>query len=340
MFRIDTPNKAVDLFGAGKHGFRDGDMALGVNPTELSAAQQNALQEEILGVIEAAGVVPNKANNAQLVEALQLIIDSRGNVVGKNKLLNTNFEVPVNQLGKATRVTTAGAYNFDQWYYGSDSKFYQPADYVNLSASQQYTLSWVGTATAEYKFATVRSSGIVADAGAWTAIASGGNITTPADVITGAKFLWIRWTGVTSALATFDKPQLEEGAATTYERKLYDQVLRECQRYLPYFDNTSGGGNVFSEGVIIYNTSHIFCFLTFPVAARFKVTGLVTVAAASYNLQSASINRASSSAPSLNGVPNNLMAEVVIVDSGISYPAPVRVTWANNSYLYFTGAQI
>lgn len=77
MFRIDTPNKVVDLFGAGKHGFKDGDKALGINPTELSAAQQNALQEEILGVIEAAGVVPNKANNAQLVESIQRLIDAQ-----------------------------------------------------------------------------------------------------------------------------------------------------------------------------------------------------------------------------------------------------------------------
>lgn len=77
MFRIDTPNKAVDLFGAGKHGFRDGDKALGINPTELSAAQQNALQEELAAVVEAAGVVLNKANNAQLLEALKRLIDAQ-----------------------------------------------------------------------------------------------------------------------------------------------------------------------------------------------------------------------------------------------------------------------
>ncbi|MFA7399233.1 MAG: hypothetical protein WCZ98_02015 [Sideroxydans sp.] len=77
MFRIDTPNKAVDLFGAGKHGFRDGDIALGINPTELSADQQNALQEELAGVIEAAGLMLSKANNAQLVEAIKRLIDAQ-----------------------------------------------------------------------------------------------------------------------------------------------------------------------------------------------------------------------------------------------------------------------
>lgn len=77
MFRIDTPNRFVDLFGPGKPGFRDGDKALGINPTELSAAQQNALQEELAGVIEAAGVVLNKANNAQLLEALKRLIDAQ-----------------------------------------------------------------------------------------------------------------------------------------------------------------------------------------------------------------------------------------------------------------------
>lgn len=77
MFRIDTPNKATDLFGAGKHGFRDGDQALGVAPTELSAAQQNALQEELAGIIEAAGIVLNKASNTQLLEAIQRLIDAQ-----------------------------------------------------------------------------------------------------------------------------------------------------------------------------------------------------------------------------------------------------------------------
>ena len=77
MFRIDTPNRHINLWGVGKDGFRDGDKALGVNPTELSAAQQNALQEEILAVIEAAGGVPNKANNAQLLEAIQRLIDAQ-----------------------------------------------------------------------------------------------------------------------------------------------------------------------------------------------------------------------------------------------------------------------
>lgn len=77
MFRIDTPNKAVDLFGTGKHGFRDGDKVNGINATELSAAQQNALQEELAAIIEAAGGTLNKANNAQVLEAIKRLIDAQ-----------------------------------------------------------------------------------------------------------------------------------------------------------------------------------------------------------------------------------------------------------------------
>lgn len=77
MFRIDTPNKAVDLFGAGKHGFRDGDKINGINATELSAAQQNALQEELAAVIESVGMALNKANNGQVLEAIQRMIDAQ-----------------------------------------------------------------------------------------------------------------------------------------------------------------------------------------------------------------------------------------------------------------------
>lgn len=77
MFRIDTPNKSVDLFGTGKHGFRDGNKALAIAPTELSAAQQNALQEELAGIVEFAGLALNKANNGQVLEALQRLIDAQ-----------------------------------------------------------------------------------------------------------------------------------------------------------------------------------------------------------------------------------------------------------------------
>lgn len=71
MHRIDTTNKAVDLFGAGKHGWRDGNKALGINATEFNAAMMNMLQEELVGIVEAASIALDPNNRAQLLTALR-----------------------------------------------------------------------------------------------------------------------------------------------------------------------------------------------------------------------------------------------------------------------------
>jgi hypothetical protein len=55
MRRIATATKSVDLFGAGKHGFTEGDAQAGVAPTDLSGNWFNDVQEEIAGVLEKAG---------------------------------------------------------------------------------------------------------------------------------------------------------------------------------------------------------------------------------------------------------------------------------------------
>ncbi|MFM9902127.1 MAG: hypothetical protein ACKVOT_14040 [Polaromonas sp.] len=71
MQRISTATKAVDLFGPGKHGFKDGDLANGVAPTDLTAAWFNDVQEELLRVIEAAGLSPAPSTRDQLFSAIQ-----------------------------------------------------------------------------------------------------------------------------------------------------------------------------------------------------------------------------------------------------------------------------
>lgn len=75
MRRINTTHKAADLFGPGKDGFRNGDMGTGIMPTELNAEWFNMMQEEIAGVVEAAGLALNSGNSAQLREAIKRMID-------------------------------------------------------------------------------------------------------------------------------------------------------------------------------------------------------------------------------------------------------------------------
>jgi hypothetical protein len=74
MKRIDTTTKATDLFGAGKHGFRDGDPLTGTPATQLNAAIFNHLQEEVARVIEGAGAALDSNNYAQMLAAIQTLI--------------------------------------------------------------------------------------------------------------------------------------------------------------------------------------------------------------------------------------------------------------------------
>lgn len=75
MLRISTITKALNLFGAGKHGFRNGDMATSTPPTDFDADWCNGVQEELLTVIEGAGLTPSGASYAQLLEAIKRMID-------------------------------------------------------------------------------------------------------------------------------------------------------------------------------------------------------------------------------------------------------------------------
>lgn len=52
MKRIDTATKAVDLFGAGKHGFRAGNVLAGESPTKLNSPWFNHVQEELANLVE------------------------------------------------------------------------------------------------------------------------------------------------------------------------------------------------------------------------------------------------------------------------------------------------
>lgn len=69
MYRINTPTKATDLFGAGKHGFRNGDIGGAVVATKLNAAFWNMLQETIVRFIEGAGIVLDEEDYDQLTAA-------------------------------------------------------------------------------------------------------------------------------------------------------------------------------------------------------------------------------------------------------------------------------
>lgn len=77
MKRISTSTKATDLFGAGKHGWKDGNLVAAVKATDGEADWFNNLQEEVASVIEAAGIALNASVLNQLLQALPGALASR-----------------------------------------------------------------------------------------------------------------------------------------------------------------------------------------------------------------------------------------------------------------------
>jgi hypothetical protein len=114
MKRIDTTTKAVDLFGAGKPGFKDGDPVSGTPSTQLNALWFNNVQEEIANVIESTGVVLDPSHRDQLLTAIQSMIGG----VTTGKLLRRRKLITSGTLVKATDLL-ANAKRIIVWCYGA-----------------------------------------------------------------------------------------------------------------------------------------------------------------------------------------------------------------------------
>jgi hypothetical protein len=82
---IQTENKAVDLHGAGKHGFAPGVPLAGVLATFVSSEWCNGVQEEILNVIRGGGLVPSGADLSQMLQAINILIALRTGGPGEVK---------------------------------------------------------------------------------------------------------------------------------------------------------------------------------------------------------------------------------------------------------------
>jgi hypothetical protein len=76
MDRTSAANN-VDI-GGGRRGYRDRNLGAGLRGTSLVAADRNAIQEEILKLIEDAGLTPNASNWTQLREACRILFGGGG----------------------------------------------------------------------------------------------------------------------------------------------------------------------------------------------------------------------------------------------------------------------
>jgi hypothetical protein len=80
MDRLIAPNTVVAAQAdtapaSGTPGYAtDGNPATSVPATQWPAYQYNAIQEELIAILAAAGITPNRTNNAQVVAAIQTIL--------------------------------------------------------------------------------------------------------------------------------------------------------------------------------------------------------------------------------------------------------------------------
>jgi hypothetical protein len=81
MQRIATTNRSVDLFGAGKDGFRAGNLGAGIEATAFSNDWCNSVQEEIANVIEGQGIALALGDRTQLRQAITKMIQSGNRTV-------------------------------------------------------------------------------------------------------------------------------------------------------------------------------------------------------------------------------------------------------------------
>lgn len=106
MDRINTATKAVDLFGAGKHGWKNSNLGIGQVATDFNAEWCNGVQEELLGVIEGAGIAPNSGLLTQLMKAIRRI--TGGNITTVNAA-NSPLNLTADHAGLVIMDATAGA---------------------------------------------------------------------------------------------------------------------------------------------------------------------------------------------------------------------------------------
>lgn len=97
MFRIDSTGvaaapPAIEAVGATVGYFTEGNPATSTPATEVSADWLNSVQEELIAILAAAGISPDKTDRDQVLEAIRLIQQNES---------ETKFTIANNQVGAA-----------------------------------------------------------------------------------------------------------------------------------------------------------------------------------------------------------------------------------------------
>lgn len=148
MIRITTASRAVDLFGAGKDGFKNGNPGTGDPATSLEAAWFNMAQEELARIVEAAGIALDGAKYDQVLTALRAFGVQQGFVN-----FNADAAVADNQWGMQFIYTGAGGHtlswdnngkaglNFKVYNGGTGNLTLDPAGAESIDGAASITLA-------------------------------------------------------------------------------------------------------------------------------------------------------------------------------------------------------
>jgi len=90
--------------GGARRYFRDENAALGLDGTEVPAWILEMLVGEVVGTVEAAGITPDKSNDAQLAAAIAVLARPRGMIQVKGG----DYTAVAADLGTTLRFTAAG----------------------------------------------------------------------------------------------------------------------------------------------------------------------------------------------------------------------------------------
>ena len=113
MHRIDSSTATPD------NRFTEGDPTIPVPATTVTAAWLNAVQEEAVAIVLAAGMTLDKNNNAQVLAAIQKLIADKTGIakVGVNGLVNPDgVTIKIDATGKIS-VVQADKYDLGEFYY-------------------------------------------------------------------------------------------------------------------------------------------------------------------------------------------------------------------------------
>jgi hypothetical protein len=286
-----------------------------------------------------------------------------GQTMGKNKIKNGGFRV--NQLGYVSGTSIAVApgvlstnFAHDMWRNGTNPSNYtftqsKGNTTVTIAAGSfitavedvdvqntKYVLSWTGGAVARFGMNGAAPSGNFAASPIYITTAVVGTQMNFEFAMAGSLG---GSTVVNTGSGTLGTVQCEEGILqTTFENLKYDQVLRECNRYLPSWSGAACG--------LAGTTSTMTALLSFgDVTARTTPTGIATangVAITAFSLTTQTALAAVQSAvlfnPSFNG-PNSILVLFTVAGTPFTQNTVLGVPgylYMNGNTLFFTGAQI